>query len=131
MSIDLTIELSDTSGELARLGRAFGEKSVNIEGLCAVTHGGPSAEVHVLVDNAEAAFVALAAAGIEVESEEEVLVIEVEDRPGVIGDIGTALGDAGVNVSLIYLATATRLVVGADDLRAAKAVLVDSRAALG
>ena len=125
MSTDLTIELADTAGELARLGRAFDKGNVNVEGLCGVASGGPTIEVHVLVDNAEAAFTALAAAGIGVEAESEVLVIEVEDRPGVIGDVGSALGKADVNLNLLYLATATRLVIGADDLATAKEVLFD------
>ena len=128
MAIDLTIELDNTAGELARLGEAFGTGGVNIEGLCAVTAGGPTAEVHVLVEEAEAAFEALARAAIPVESEREVAVIEVEDRPGVIGEVSRRLGDAGVNMTLVYLATRTRLVIGADDLPGAKKILEeDSR----
>ncbi len=123
MSTDLTIELSDTAGELARLGRAFGEGAVNIEGMCAMTNGGSRATVHVLVDDATAAYKALERAGIEIAADEEVLVIEVDDRPGVLGEIGQQLGDAGVNVDIAYLATATRLVVGADDLPGARAAL--------
>lgn len=123
MAADLTIELDDTAGELARLGEALGVGGVNIEGLCAVTAGGPTAEVHVLVEDVEAAFTALAAAAIAVESEREVVVIEVDDHPGVIGDISRRLGDAGVNITLVYLATRTRLVVVADDLAGAKRVL--------
>jgi hypothetical protein len=123
MSTDLTIELSDTTGELARLGRALGEGGVNIEGMCAVSHGGSGATVHVLVDDVAAAFASLGRAGFEVTADEEVLVIEVDDRPGALGDIGRRLGDAGVNVALAYLATGTRLVVGADDLHGARAAL--------
>ena len=123
MTIDLTIELDDTAGELARLGEALGVGGVNIEGLCAVTAGGPTAEVHVLVEDAEAAFEALTAANIPVESEREVVVIEVEDRPGALGEVSRLLGDAGVNITLTYLATNTRLVVGADDLPGAKRIL--------
>ena len=126
MTIDLTIELDDTAGELARLGVALGVGGVNIEGLCAVTWGGPTAEVHVLVEDAEAAFEALAEAGIQVESEREVIVIEVDDRPGVLGDVSRRLGDSGVNITLVYLATNTRMVIGADDLPGAK-LLLDTR----
>ena len=126
MAIDLTIELDNTAGELARLGEAFGAGGVNIEGLCAVTAGGPTAEVHVLVEEAEEAFEALARAGISVESEREVAVVEVEDRPGVIGEVSRQLGDAGVNMTLVYLATRTRLVIGADDLPGAKEILEGS-----
>jgi hypothetical protein len=123
VAIDLTIELDDTSGELARLGEALGAGGVNIEGLCAVTAGGPTAEVHVLVEDAEAAFEALAAANIPVESEREVVVIDIEDRPGELGEVSRLLGDAGVNITLTYLATNTRLVVGADDLPGAQRLL--------
>lgn len=123
MTIDLTIEIDDTAGELARLGEAFGAAGVNIEGLCVVTTGGPTAEVHVMVDEVEGAFEALASAGYTVESEREVAVIEIADRPGAIGEVSRKLGDAGVNMALVYLATRTRLVIGADDLPAAKRAL--------
>jgi hypothetical protein len=123
VAIDLTIELDDTSGELARLGEALGAGGVNIEGLCAVTAGGPTAEVHVLVEDAEAAFEALAAANIPVESEREVVVIDIEDRPGELGEVSRLLGDAGVNITLTYLATNTRLVVGAADHPGAQRIL--------
>ncbi|MFQ5557263.1 MAG: amino acid-binding protein, partial [Acidimicrobiales bacterium] len=93
--IDLSIELDDTAGELARLGEALGSVGVNIGGICAVTAGGPTAIVHVLVADPEPAFEALAAAGLCVRSEEEVAVIDVEDRPGIIGEISRRLGDAG------------------------------------
>ena len=123
MTIDLTIELDNTAGELGRLGEALGAGHVNIEGLCAVTAGGPTAEVHLLVENAEDAFIALGAAGISVTSEREVAVIDVDDRPGARGEVSRRLGAAGVNMTLVYFATQTRLVIGADDLPGAKRIL--------
>jgi hypothetical protein len=123
MATDLTVYLEDQPGELARLGEVLGEAGVNIEGFCATNSGGGHAEVHVLVDDAADAFPALAAAGIEIASEQEVAVVAVEDRPGALGDASRRLGDASVNVTLAYLATSTRLVFAADDLAAVKAVL--------
>jgi hypothetical protein len=96
---------------------------VNIGGFCAVTSGGGRAEAHILIDDATAAFSALAVAGIVVVSEQEVLVVSVEDRPGVLGDVSRRLGESGINLTLAYLATNTRLVFAADDLAAAKAAL--------
>ena len=123
MAIDVKVYLPDQPGELARLGAALGEHGVNIEGFCAVRRGGET-EVHVLVDDVEPAMEALAEAGITVESEQEVVVVEVEgDRPGALGDIAAQLSEAGVNITLAYLATETRLVFGADDLTAASSVL--------
>jgi hypothetical protein len=123
MATDLTVYLQDQPGELARIGEVLGQAGVNIEGFCAVTSGGGQAEVHVLVEEAADAFTALAAAGIEVVTEQEVAVVPVEDRPGVLGDVSRRLGDAGVNVTLAYLATSTRLVFAADNLAEARATL--------
>jgi hypothetical protein len=123
MATDLTIYLDDQPGELGRLGEVLGAGGVNIEGFCALTGSGGQAEVHVLVEDAAAAFTALGAAGIEVASEEEVAVVAVEDRPGVLGEISRKLGDAGANITVAYLATSTRLVFAADDLGAARAAL--------
>ncbi len=123
MAVDLTIYLNDRPGELARLGEVLGEAGVNIEGFCAVTSGGGRGEIHVLIDDATDAFTALAAADIEVASEQEVAVVPVDDQPGSLGDASRRLGNAGVNVTLAYLATETRLVFAADDLAQAQGAL--------
>lgn len=123
MATDMTLYLDDQPGELARLGEVLGDVGVNIEGFCAVTSGGGQAEVHVLVQDMDAAFTALAKASIEVASEQEVVVVDVRDRPGVLGEVTRRLGSAGVNITLAYLATGTRLVLAADDLAEAKAEL--------
>jgi hypothetical protein len=65
----------------------------------------------------------LAAGGVEVASEQEVAVVEVEDRPGVLGEVSRKLGDAGVNITLAYLATNTRLVFASDELARARSVV--------
>jgi hypothetical protein len=123
MATDLTVHLDDEPGELARLGQVLGEAGVNIEGFCATTTGGGQSEIHVLVEDAVAAFEALAGAGIEIVAEEEVAVVSVEDRPGALGQVSRKLGDAGVNIRLAYLATSTRLVFAADDLGKARVAL--------
>ena len=123
MATDLTLYLDDQPGELARIGDVLGRAGANIAGLCAVTSGGGQAEVHILVDAATAAFEALQRAGIKIANEQEVLVLEVEDRPGALGRAARRLGDARVNLTLAYLATNTRLVLAADNLADAKAAV--------
>jgi len=123
MATDVTVYLDDAPGELARLGEVLGDAGVNIEGFCAVTSGGGTAEVHVLVQNMSGAFSALADAKIQVASEQEVAVVDVQDNPGVLGEVTRRLGDAGVNITLAYLATRTRLVLASDDLARAEAEL--------
>jgi hypothetical protein len=123
MATDLTLYLNDDPGELARVGDVLGQAGANIAGLCAVASGGGQAEVHILVDDATPAFEALQAAGVKIATEQEVLVLEIEDRPGALGEIAHQLGSAKVNLTLVYLATNTRLVLGADNLADAKAAI--------
>lgn len=123
MATDLTLYLDDQPGELARIGDILGQAGANIAGLCAVTSGGGQAEVHILVDNATAAFEALQAAGVRIAAEQEVLVLKVEDRPGALGEVARKLGTQRVNLTLAYLATNTRLVLGADSLADARAAI--------
>jgi len=124
VATDLTVFMTDQPGELGRLGQALGRRGVNIEGFCALIGGGGMGEVHILVEDDEGAFSALAEAGIDVASEQEVAVVEVdEDRPGILGEISQVLAGADVNISLAYLATRTRVVIASDELAKAKAVL--------
>jgi hypothetical protein len=120
---DLTIMLEDRPGRLADLGEATGKAGVNIEGMCA-TSGGGTAEVHVLVDDEVAAREALGSAGIEVDAESDVLVIDVEDRPGTMGEVARRVAEVGVNIGLAYATFGgVKLVLGVDDLDRARSAL--------
>lgn len=123
MATDLTLYLDDSPGELARVGELLGKAGVNVDGLCALTSVGGQAEVHVLVADLAAAESALAAGGVSIAADQEVALVDVEDRPGALGELTAKLGAAGVNITLAYLATHTRLVLGADNLAEAKAAL--------
>ena len=122
MTKDLTVILEDRPGTLADAGEALGKAGINIEGLCgfAIQAKGVG---HILVEDAAAARQALEEVGIEVGDEREVLVLEIEDRPGALGEVSRRIANAGVNIDLVYLATNTRLVIGADDLDKARAVV--------
>jgi hypothetical protein len=122
MHKDLTIVLEDRPGSLAKMGEALGEAGVNIDGFCGVSVEGKGL-IHVLVQEPDKARRALEANDIEVAGESDVLVVEVEDRPGVLGNIARRLAGADVNIQLAYLATSTRLVLGVDDLAIAQAAL--------
>ncbi len=80
-------------------------------------------ELHVLVPHAEAAKHALAISHLSVSREREVVVVDVEDRPGVLADLTRKVARAGVDLDLVYVATRNRLVFGAADIDALKAAL--------
>lgn len=119
---DLTVMLEDQPGALAKMGEALGRAAINIEGICGITVEGRGL-IHVLVEQPEQASRALKANGIEVAAENEVLIVEVEDRPGMLGNIARRLATAEINIQLAYLATSTRLVLGVDDLERAGEIL--------
>jgi hypothetical protein len=123
MAKDLTVMLEDRPGALAELGEATGTAGVNIEGVCAVTEEGRGV-IHILVEDVGAARQALQGAGLDVAEERDVLVVEVEDRPGTMGDVARRLADAGVNIELAYTTFGrVRLVLGVDDLEKARAAV--------
>jgi hypothetical protein len=117
MAKNLTITLEDRPGILAELGEALGAAGVNIEGFCGYA-GEERGTLHLLVEDGAAARRALEGAGIDVQDEREVLVLDIEDRPGALGVIARRVAGADVSLDLGYLATDTRLVLGADDLEA-------------
>jgi hypothetical protein len=119
MAKNLTIELEDKPGMLAELGEALGGAGVNIDGFCGYASGGKGI-IHLLVEDAAAARGALEGTGIEVQDERDVVVVDVEDRPGALGVIARRISNADVSLNLAYLATNTRLVLGADDLESVR-----------
>lgn len=119
MPWDIAIELENRPGTLTELGEAAGKAGVNLDGVCGIPCEGVGV-IHVLVEDPATARDALTQAGITIREEREVLVADVTDRPGELGELTRRLADAGVNIDLTYLATNTRLVLGVDDLEAAR-----------
>ncbi|MCJ7586185.1 MAG: ACT domain-containing protein [Anaerolineales bacterium] len=119
MTKDLIVLLEDRPGTLAELGEALGKAGVNIEGLCGLPIQGKGV-FHILVEDTAAARRALEAAKFQVQEERDVLVLKMEDRPGEIGRVCRRIAAAGVNITLTYLATNTRVVFGVDNLDKAR-----------
>jgi hypothetical protein len=115
MAKDLTVVLEDRPGRLADLGDALGKAGVNIDGLSGVAGEG-KALMHVLVEDAAGARKALEGAGFHIQGERDVALLDIQDRPGELGKLCRKIANAGVNINLAYLASKTRLVIGADNL---------------
>lgn len=116
---DLSVDLQDNRpGMLARAAEAIASGGLNLEGFAEV--GGT---LHVLTADARQARHALAAAGLGVSDEREVLVVRVEDRSGAAAEVFGRLAGAGVNVRYTYVASGHRIVIAADEPAAALAAL--------
>ena len=122
MAKDLTIALEDRPGILAELGEVLGGAGINIEGFCGYRSEGTGI-VHLLVDDAPAARGALEGAGFAVQHERDVIVVDVEDRPGALAVVARRIANADVSLDLAYLGTNTRIVVGAENLEKLRAAM--------
>ena len=123
MAVDLVIDIDNAPGALARVASAISDAGVNIAAATCLGTG-ERAELHILVPHAEAAKHALAIShDVTITREREVVVIEVEDCPGVLADLTRRVARAGVDLDLVYVATRNRVVFGAADLAALRAAV--------
>ena len=125
MATDLVIEIDNEPGALARVAAAVSDAGVN---LAAATCIGPGnrAELHILVPHAEAVRHALAITNVAVTREREVVVVDVEDRPGELADIARRVAKEGINLDLVYVATHNRVVLGSPDIEKLRGALAKS-----
>lgn len=119
---DLTVELpSDRPGTLGKALDTIAKAGINVEGLAEI-----AGTLHVLTADTAGSREALESGGFRVTRADDVVVVDVPDRPGVAANIFRQLGDANVNVTFAYVATNNRLAVGAAN--AAQAAEIVARA---
>lgn len=115
MAFDLVVELENEPGALAEVAKAISDAGVNLAAATCLA-ADARVELHILVPHAEAARHALAISHVGVSREREVVVVEVDDRPGVLADLTRKVAKAGVNLDLVYIATRNRIVFGSPDI---------------
>ncbi|MFX1496928.1 MAG: amino acid-binding protein [Promethearchaeota archaeon] len=122
---DLTVIVKNEPGSLADMGESLGKMGINMEGLC----GYPQKDegvIHILVEDDTTAQWALEDAGFQVRAIRDVLVLDIGNivgKPGTGGKMARKIGNAGVNIDLIYFAENNRIVLGVDNLEKARAAL--------
>jgi hypothetical protein len=119
---DLTIILENRPGALAEMGDALGSAGVSIEGGGAFVVNGQGV-AHFLFKDGAAARNALAAAGITVLAERDVLVQRLNQaQPGQLGKITRRMAEAGVNIEVLYSDHDNQLILVVDDVAKGRAV---------
>lgn len=114
---DFTIAVPHNKGSLANLAEEMSRENINIEGISALDHDG-SIIFHLLTMDKAATTRAINKVGYKVTREAEVIVERVEDRPGMLAKVTRRIADAGINLTTAYLATDSRLVLGAENVSA-------------
>ncbi len=118
---ELKIRVEDRPGMLGEVSLALADRKVNLRAVNAWIEDGQGV-IRMVVDQVGAAKKALAARGWTPE-EQEVLEVELADKPGALGELATALGEAGVNITHVFVGTGgarkATLFLGVSDLKAA------------
>ncbi len=97
----LKVKVEDRPGVLGEIASALGAKSINVRGIHAYADQGRGV-VCVVVDKLAAANRVLAGRGLS-PAEEELLEIEMPNKPGALGEVTKKLGDAGVNIRYVFV----------------------------
>ena len=96
----LSVTMENVPGQLERICRVLAQAKVNIRGL-SVADATDLATIRLLVSDPAAAQKALREAGLAC-STQEVLVLELDDKPGALETVAARLGAARVNIQYIY-----------------------------
>jgi hypothetical protein len=118
---ELKIRVPSRPGMLGEIATVLGEKLVNVRAVNAWVEGNEGV-VRLVVDRTAAAKRVLAKRGWAVE-EQEILELELPDKPGALGRAATAIGKAGVDITHVFVGTAparkATLFMGVTDLKTA------------
>jgi hypothetical protein len=115
---DITINLKNQPGVLADLGELLGKHNINMEGLCGIPMNDESV-LHIIVEDETTTKWVLEQEGFVVSAIRDVIVLDIADiagKAGTGGKMARKIGNAGVNIDLIYLAENNRIVLGVDNI---------------
>ena len=119
---DLTINLENRPGALGEMGEAFGRAGVSVEGGGAFVVNGQGV-AHFLVADGDAARRALESAGIRVVAVRDVIVQRLnQGEPGQLGKLSRRMGEAGVNIEVLYSDHQHQVILVVDNPEKARAV---------
>jgi len=96
----LSVFLENEPGRLVKVTRILGDGGVDIRALT-VAETADFGILRLIVDDAEKAYALLRESNVAV-SLDDVLGVEVADRPGGLADIAGMLERAGVNIEYVY-----------------------------
>ena len=118
---ELKVRVADRPGTLGEVTSALAEKKINLRAVNAWVEGSEGV-VRLVADSAPKARKALAAKGLQVE-EQDVVEVELADKPGALAEKATRLGAAGVNITYVFIGTAgarkATAFIGVSDVAAA------------
>ena len=124
----LAVFLANRPGALARVCEALAKAEINIHAL-ATSDTVDHSVVRMVVSNPTKALMLLGEAGV-LALESDVLVIETDNKPGVLAKIAERLAESEVNIEYVYLAGSPKaakglIILRPSDVEKAQSVLHD------
>ena len=122
---EFDVFVENKPGELARVTDTLARSAINIRGLATEKHGGRPM-VKIITDDELSTRKSLQRIGLEFQ-EFDVVMLDLEDRPGEIDKIAKRAAKAGLNIESMFLIgkkdSPAALAVMANDAKKAKEVL--------
>jgi len=105
---EISVRVLNEVGVLAKVTSFLVNHGINIQAISGVaTLIGKAAELVFVTDNNDAAIDALQEHGYEV-SENEILIVELENIPGALKNISEILAQSEVNITYLYATTCSK-----------------------
>jgi len=99
MEKEFSVKLANKPGELARVTEVLQKDGVNIRSISTEPH---AEVVRIITSDHEKGRQSLSAAGMQF-SERNLLVAKLEDKPGELARISSALAKEGINIDGAYM----------------------------
>lgn len=119
----LSVFIANESGRVSEVTGLLGEHEINIRGF-SVSDTAEYGILRLVVDKPDAAIGVLKDAGFTVR-EDEVICIDLPDRPGGLAGVLKVVAEAGVNIEYVYSLVSTFVVVNVADVDRALHLLGD------
>lgn len=109
----LAVFIENKPGRVSEIADILGRVGINIRGF-SVSDTADYGIIRLIVDEPDKARATLKDAGFTVR-EDEVICVELPDRPGALGSVLHAVSDAGVNIEYVYSLVGTAIVLNVSD----------------
>ncbi|MDO8987141.1 MAG: ACT domain-containing protein [Coriobacteriia bacterium] len=119
----LSVFIENKAGRVSEVTDILGEAAVNIRGF-SVSDTAEFGILRLVVDKPEVGMTALRQAGFTVK-ENEVICIDLPDKPGGLASVLKVVSDAGVNIEYVYSLISTYVVINVGDADRALQLLKD------
>jgi len=119
----LSVFIANESGRVSEVTALLGEHDINIRGF-SVSDTAEFGILRLVVDRPDEARTALHDAGFTAR-EDEVICIDLPDKPGGLAGVLKVVSDAGVNIEYVYSLVSTFVVINVADVDRALHLLGD------